>query len=84
MDRTSEAWMEAARLWLLATGEAHTADGLPEEGAALVDASTEVESAADVAAALRDICCWEGAWIANALADIDEDLRSDPPTAVPL
>lgn len=74
-DRTTEAWMDAARAWLRATGEDHKTDALSTEGRALISASREIETEEDVAAALRCICWWDSDQVAEALAEIDSEVR---------
>lgn len=74
-DRTTEAWMDAARARLRAWGADHKTDGLPEEGRALVGASRTVKTDADVAAALRCICWWDSGMVDEALAEIDSEVR---------
>ncbi len=72
MDRTTQAWMTAARTALREWGEDHKTDGLPEEGRALIGASRTVKSEEDVVSALRDICWWDSAMLDDALTEIDE------------
>lgn len=75
-DRTSTVWMSAARAWMRATGEDHKTDGLPDEGRALIGASRTVKTEEDVAAALRSICWWDNDQVAEALAEIDSEVRN--------